>query len=318
MHKKAVFFHSLSQYLHGGISVIESLRSEQSPGFVHVGNEMADAITAGQTLSQAAESSSGRFNSLEISMMKVGEKTGQLDAIFKMLSDWVERVNKLRKQLIGSLIMPVIYIHAFAFLTPFPNFFLGKITAVDYFELVGMILVMPYLLMLLFGLLIPKMLELEMLPGRPLLMIPIAGKFMINLNMCRFLNAYSFAMNAGASAAESVEIAAGACSNVYIRKKMLEVSAKIAQSKMSFTEAASGVSFIPPIVLEFLKTGEATGKSIENSLSASQILEEKIESFLHRMGALIPMVVFGIVALVIGIYIIDFFRDYVNQIKDLL
>ena len=67
-------------------------------------------VNGGQTLSEAFKGFPREFPKLLISMVKVGEKTGDLDEILTETGDYFEQQYRLKSQIKSTLMLPIIYL----------------------------------------------------------------------------------------------------------------------------------------------------------------------------------------------------------------
>lgn len=69
-----------------------------------------EQVKGGKPLSQALEDEGGQFSTLYISLVRAGEAGGALDVTLAQLSDYVERSQKLRGEVINALIYPLFLV----------------------------------------------------------------------------------------------------------------------------------------------------------------------------------------------------------------
>ncbi|WP_455925916.1 type II secretion system inner membrane protein GspF [Pseudomonas putida] len=69
-----------------------------------------EQVKAGKPLSQALEEEGGQFSTLYISMVRAGEAGGALENTLRQLSDYLERSQTLRGEVINALIYPAFLV----------------------------------------------------------------------------------------------------------------------------------------------------------------------------------------------------------------
>jgi general secretion pathway protein F len=69
-----------------------------------------DQVKAGKPLSQALEEEGGQFSTLYISMIRAGEAGGALESTLRQLSEYLERSETLRGEVVNALIYPVFLV----------------------------------------------------------------------------------------------------------------------------------------------------------------------------------------------------------------
>ena len=69
-----------------------------------------DHVKAGKPLSAALEQEGGSFSALYLSMVRAGEAGGALESTLRQLSDYLERSERLRGEVINALIYPAFLV----------------------------------------------------------------------------------------------------------------------------------------------------------------------------------------------------------------
>ena len=108
------FTTQLSTLQDAGLPIVRSLKileEQQKPGrFKDQLEEVSSEVEQGSTLSEAMAKYPKSFDKLYISMVKAGEAGGVLDVILRRLAGFMEKSQKLRKQVKGALIYPAAVI----------------------------------------------------------------------------------------------------------------------------------------------------------------------------------------------------------------
>lgn len=86
------------------------LRQHHAPKRQALFERIREQVKAGKPLSQALEEEHGEFSSLYISMVRAGEAGGSLENTLRQLSDYLERSQKLRGEVINALIYPIFLV----------------------------------------------------------------------------------------------------------------------------------------------------------------------------------------------------------------
>jgi len=119
-HKQLTQFTSqFSTLQDAGLPIVRSLRileGQLKPGLLkNAITEVSEDVEGGEALSESMEKHPRVFDILYVSMVRAGEMGGVLDTIFRKLAEFMERAYKVRRQLIGAMIYPVVVV-SFAFL----------------------------------------------------------------------------------------------------------------------------------------------------------------------------------------------------------
>ncbi len=112
--KMVTFTRQLSILQDAGLPILRSLKilEEQSPpGALKNGLiDVCEEIEGGASLSEAMAKSPKVFDRLYVNMIKAGEAGGSLELILRRLAEFKERSQKLKGQVIGALIYPLMVV----------------------------------------------------------------------------------------------------------------------------------------------------------------------------------------------------------------
>ena len=108
------FTRQLSILQDAGLPILRSLKileNQQKPGRLkYCLADTAEAIEAGDTLSEAMAKSPKAFDRLYVNMIKAGEAGGALEVILRRLAEFKERAEALKRKVKGALIYPAVVI----------------------------------------------------------------------------------------------------------------------------------------------------------------------------------------------------------------
>ncbi|MGE4603230.1 MAG: type II secretion system F family protein, partial [Planctomycetota bacterium] len=108
------FTQQLATLQDAGLPIVRSLKilaDQMKPcTFQDQLNKVTEDVEGGSTLSEALEKFPKTFNHLFVAMVKAGEAGGVLDTILQRLSDFQEKLMKLRKKVQGAMVYPIAVI----------------------------------------------------------------------------------------------------------------------------------------------------------------------------------------------------------------
>ena len=108
------FTRQLSTLQDAGLPIVRSLKileEQQKPGVLkNQLAEVAEDVEGGSTLSEALSKHPKTFDKLYVNMVRAGEAGGVLDAILERLAAFMEKSQRLKKQVISALIYPAAVI----------------------------------------------------------------------------------------------------------------------------------------------------------------------------------------------------------------
>src|SRR5690606_10142460 len=107
------FTRQLSILINAGVPILECMeilhRQESNPVLKRVIKNVAMQIEEGKSLFDAMSSQTG-FDKLYCALVKAGEAAGILDSILVKLAEFLEKAEKLKKQVKSALTYPVIVV----------------------------------------------------------------------------------------------------------------------------------------------------------------------------------------------------------------
>ncbi len=108
------FTRQLSTLQDAGLPIVRSLKileEQQKPGVLkNQLAEVAEDVEGGSTLSEALSKHPKTFDRLYVNMVRAGEAGGVLDSILERLAAFMEKSQRLKKQVISALIYPAAVI----------------------------------------------------------------------------------------------------------------------------------------------------------------------------------------------------------------
>lgn len=128
------FCRTLSRSLHAGLDPIRILRMEEKRGgstLSKASGEIADSLSKGDTLKESFDQHSNLFPLLMLSMLQVGEETGNLPEILNELSRHYGEQAMLQRKLKSQITMPVFQLGMAIAVIAILIFVLGFLTDYD-------------------------------------------------------------------------------------------------------------------------------------------------------------------------------------------
>lgn len=105
-------YQQLSDLLHAGVPLLKALRllarSKSDPRLAAVMGEIADEVADGQRLADAMGRRGETFPSIQVAMVRAGERGGFLDQVLARLSSFLNHQADLRSKVLGNLIYPIV------------------------------------------------------------------------------------------------------------------------------------------------------------------------------------------------------------------
>lgn len=118
-----IFSRQLATMLRNAVPIVQALETlshqEEYPNFGEVLREIAEKVSQGHVVSYQMSFYPRIFSKIYVTLIQIGERTGDLDSSLERLSDWLERDNRLRERVKAALSYPVFVLILATFLTLF-------------------------------------------------------------------------------------------------------------------------------------------------------------------------------------------------------
>ncbi|GHA12111.1 type II secretion system F family protein [Oceanisphaera arctica] len=281
--------------------------------------EAAAALHKGQTLSAALSAHPHIFNSLFVSLVEVGESTGQLEQTFLQLAQYYQLELDTRRRVKAAIRYPSFVMFAMSaamvviniYVIPaFSGMFAGMgaelplatrllIGSSDFF--------VHYFGYLLLGLMGGVMLWLHYIRTesgryqwhRWQLKLPIVGPLLRRILLARFCRSFAMMLSAGVPITQVLDLAGNATGNAFLTRAILAMGEGLAGGRSLSSVAREGRIFTP-LILQMFNVGEETGRIDEMVKEAGQFYEEEVDYDISNLSAKIePIMIVGISVMVL-------------------
>jgi len=288
--------------------------------------DILERMHNGYSLSASMSAHPRVFSQLYVSLIQVGENTGQLDNIFLQLSQYLEQEVETRIRVKSAMRYPSFVLIALAVAMVILNIYViptfANMFAKFHAELPWTTQILlatssffvnywPYLLGLLIGIYIALKMWLGSEKGAYLwdkwkLTIPIIGSVIERTLLARFSRSFAMMLSAGVPLNNALYLIAFAMDNSYLKEKMLAMRSGI-ESGETLLKTASAAGLFTPLVLQMIAVGEETGQVDELLNEAADFYEREVDYELKNMTAKIEPILIAIVAVMVLILALGIF-----------
>jgi MSHA biogenesis protein MshG len=314
------FYHTLGTLEDAGVPRVRALQQSFPGIFRRIGERMSKVVSHGGTLSEGMESEGRVFSSFERNLVLVGEQTGRLDLVFRSLADWFQLVRTLRSRLISGLIYPLLVYHVAGVLIAVISVFTDGISPSAAAFRTAVWIAAPWVLYFSFSLVLPLIFRGGLMDA-VLLHVPVVGAVSYTLNCTRFFYALALCLRSGLGMSDAIRLSAGGCTNRYLERRFRRIVDTMRSVGCTFTEALAQ-SMIGrdrgSMILELMRTGEQSGRTDEAAERIANNCREEAETLLIRIAAIVPTVVYLVIAVYIAFKIISFYGKLLAPVRDLL
>jgi MSHA biogenesis protein MshG len=322
-----MFSRQMSTLLKAGISILPTLQGLKEhmthKGMRDAVGDIAKDLESGRSLAGSMQKHPHIFSPLFISMMNVGENTGQLDIAFQHIYKYMEIDKETKDQVKAALRYPSFVIVAMAiavviinlFVIPtFAKVFAGFGTDLPWATKLLMttseftVHYWPHLLLTVIAAIMGVRYYIKSEKGhlqwdRLKLRLPLVGDIINRATLARFSRAFSMAFRAGVPITQTLVIVSKAVDNKFIEQRILDMRDGLEHGE-SLTQTAVSSSLFTPLVLQMISVGEETG-GVDDMLDEVAIFyEREVEYDTKKLSSAIEPImitVIGVMVLILAL-----------------
>ena len=322
-----LFSRQMYTLLKAGIPIMRALAGIQNSvgntKLAQVVGQLRVSLDSGRELSVAMTEHPKVFDGFYISMIRVGETTGNLDNIFLRLSDHIEFERFMRGQIKSALRYPMFVMTAMAIAIVVIN-----VMVIPQFEKVfaSMHADLPFVTTMLIafsnfmrnywyvliGMIVGAGWMFKSFISTPAgrskwdrfkMRIPIAGKIIFKGTMARFARSFALSTRSGLPILSALRLVSQTVENDYIAAKILSMSAGIERGE-TILRTATQTGVFNSLVLQMIAVGEESGSLDELMQEIADMYQADVEYDVKTLGAQIEpiLIIFlGVLVLILAL-----------------
>ena len=300
------------------VQCLDILAGQQpKPAFAAVLRDIKNSVEGGSTFSDALRKHPRIFDELFTNLIQAGEAGGILDNILSRLSIYLEKRQKLVRQVKGALSYPTIVFFIaigvmavmLTFVIPaFENMFAefggGKdsLPALTRFMVAlshGFITYLPLTAVIVVGAVVGFTYMLKTPQGRrtfdtTLLKLPVMGAVLQKIAVARFTRTLGTLLQSGVPILDALEICAKTSGNVRIEAGIMHVRQRISEGQ-NMAEPLTEAKVFPEMVVQMIGVGETTGALDQMLNKVADFYEEETDIAVAAMtSAIEPILMVGV------------------------
>lgn len=326
-----IFTRQFSTLINAGIPVVDSLKmlgeGKRNPVLKEAAQKVRTSIEQGKRLGDAMATMPNVFDRFYVNMVRAGEEAGILDGILMRLASYMEKSEKLRKQVKGALFLPgaIVFVSVIVisgiliFVIPkFQDLYAGAGRELPFLTrmVVGIsetfihrwYLVIAGIIGIPWGMIAwMKTPEGKSTMDRLFLEIPLFGELIQKSAVAKLSRTLSTLLSSGVSVMDALDIAARTAGNVVIE----EALARSKESVMTGRPLAAPLmkeKAIPDMVTQMIAIGEQSGTLDTMLGKIADFYEDDVENAVKALTSMIEpllMIFLGgtIAILVLAMYL---------------
>lgn len=306
-----MFTRRLQIMISSGVPLLSSLTllsETSSKNMTKVLNGILEDIKMGNSFSEAISKYPKQFNSAYVSLVSIGETSGELEDCIKDIIKMKEQEQKVTKKVKTASIYPgiifavlsVMMIAASAFFLPkFNEMYEDQDLAIPEFTRIvfGIAGMIPYLAIsfVIIALLItfsrkrvPKINRIYVgVKDKLLLRIPIVKQITNALYMYYFSSTTSLMLKNGIRLSDTLSLTGRTINNIYVRNEIEDIG-QLMTHGFSFSESMKKQENFDDILVNVTLTGEESGKMIYSLQKVAEYYDTELNNKVDSMMEIIP------------------------------
>ena len=322
-----IFCRQMYSLAKAGVPIIRAIaglgESNRNLYFREVLQKVRSDLEGGVSMAVALNAHPKVFGTLFVSMISVGENTGQLDQAFRQLASYLELERETRKRIKQATRYPLFVLSAMAVALTVINLFVipafSKVFAQFQAQLPlpTRILIATsqffqdywwLLALLLGGSLYAFFKWIETEPGalkwdQLKLRLPIVGGIFERIALARFTRTFAMMYKAGVPLLQTLSINSASVGNKYIGQAILGMRESVERGE-ALTRSASASGLFTPLVLQMMAVGEETGALDDLFVEVADFYEQEVDYDLKQLADAIEpilIVAMGVMVLILAL-----------------
>lgn len=335
-----LFNQELAALLRAGLPLLQSLdlllERMEDERFRPVLADIRHRVASGEDLSEAFAAHGDLFPRLYPASLKAGERSGEMEAVIRRFIRYQKLVLDARKRAVSALVYPallvclsivmllVLSIYVVPTFTQFyegmdaelplitqavvafSGFMRAKIWFVVFAVVVGVVLLRRWI----------------RTPAGRLqwdglrLRVPLLGKVVHLFALSEFTRSLATLLAGGIPLVPALEIAVAAVGNASVRASIEPEISRVRQGQ-SFHEAVEASGVFPSMAVDMAKVGEATGALDEMLTNIADFFDEKVETYLQRILALVEPAMLIFMGLVVAAILLSLYLPMFGALSNI-
>jgi type IV pilus assembly protein PilC len=335
-----IFTRQLATMIDAGLPLVQCLEilgtQEEDVNFAATILQTRSDVENGQSLADAMRKHPKTFDPLFTNMVAAGEAGGILDTILKRLATYIEKAVKLKSQVQSAMIYPIAVISIAGIVVAA---ILWKVipTFAGMFASLGAELPLPTRIVIQLSNFLVRFGWMGIVAGVALgwafkqyystangrrvvdatvLKMPILGLIMRKIAVARFCRTLSTLISSGVPILDGLDITARTSGNAIVEDSILSTRKSI-EGGNSIAAPLKETGVFPPMVVQMISVGEATGALDTMLGKIAEFYEEEVDTAVAGLLTLLEPVMIAFLGVAVGGIVIAMYLPIFDLISKL-
>ena len=321
-----IFTRQLSSLVNSGVTVVMALQilseQERRPAFKRVLVNIKEHIESGGGFADVLQKYPKAFSEFFVRIIEAGEVSGSLDKSLVRVGQQLEKLNNIRRKVIGAMIYPlitlVVAIGVVSFLlakvvpeiismyqdpSKLPAITIFVINVSNWFR-ANYHLVFGGIIGGFFGIRMAyRVPEVKKAVDPILLKVPVVGLLILRSSIAIFARTLSTLVTSGVQLLTAFQICERVTSNYALKECIRDAAASVTEGH-GISQGLGKRKIIPAMVLHMINIGEMTGKLDDLLLKVAEIYDEEVDDAVGLMTTLLqPLLIVAVGGIILVIMI---------------
>ncbi len=339
--EKMVFTRNLAVMVSSGLTVSRALNNlaaqTSNKRFKEILNSVYEDVQSGKQLSEGMAKYPAVFNELFVSMVNVGEVSGNLEDILDILALQLEKEHDLISKVRGAMTYPAVIVVAMIGIGILMlTYILPQITKVFQDMEVTLPPTTMFIIhlsdffinhyLIVFSLFVGIIVGVRAFAKTDLgkhafgwlfVRMPIVGNIIVKVNCARFARIYSSLLKSGISVVNALTIVSKTLGNVYYREALNEGIAEIQKGTELSKVIEKYPKIFPLLVPQIIAVGEETGKTDLVLQRLAEFYEEEVTQITKNMSSIVEPVLMLLIGSGVGFFAVAMLQPMYSVLENI-
>ena len=294
-----------------------------------------EQINKGESMSSVLSHYPDIFSEFFLSMIKIGEESGTLEEVLKILSLHLEKEHRLKSGVQQAMIYPVIVLSlmlavgiiiAIVVLPKLKDFFTGLNAPIPFYTKLlidfgefstkqwPLLIAIPVVLAFL-AIAALKTKKGKWMKDTTLLKLPIFSSLIKKNNCAILIRSLSSLLGSGVSLTRALEVSSGTVGNFYFKKAVNNALDEVKRGESLSQAFGLYKDIFPYGAIEMIEVGEETGKTSSVLKTLADFYEEEVVSAAAKLSAVIEPVLIIILGVMVGLFAISIIEPMYSSLS---
>ena len=318
-----IFTRQFATMIDSGLPLVQCLdiqsKQAENPTFRTELSAIKESVESGSTFADALKRFPNTFDELYQNMVAAGEVGGILDTILNRLAVYLEKADKLKRQIKGAMMYPLITVVVagvvvsvlLLFVVPsFEQMFADMGAALP--DLTQMVIDLSkwiqanwfYVLAIIFGTIWGTRMFYNTERGNVILdglmlKLPVFGDLLTKVAVARFCRTLGTMLSSGVSILEALDICGRTSGNKIIEGAIVGVRTGISAGR-NIADPLAEAKVFPDMVCQMISVGEATGALDVMLNKVADFYEDEVDQAVEALTSMLEPLIMVFLGVVIG------------------